>query len=190
MARVFRRFVEGRYGQMHLRLTEPAPARRTPLVCLHMSPKSGRCFAKLMGAMGEDRVMVAPDYPGYGESDLPPETPPVRIEDYAACVWEAVDALGLGEVDLLGYHTGSKVAVEMAGQRGGSVRKILLISASVFTPDELEQIKAYFEPIPLDEDGTRFKTMWSRVVEYRGPGMTLEMMANKRRPPRRRRLSQ
>ena len=36
----------------------------------------------------------------------------------------------------------------------------------------------YFQPIPIDEDGTRFRIMWERVMQHRGPGMTLQMAAD------------
>lgn len=39
--RVRRTYVEGRWGQVHLHLVEPAEAPGTPLVCFHLSPGSG-----------------------------------------------------------------------------------------------------------------------------------------------------
>ncbi|MEM8988457.1 MAG: alpha/beta hydrolase [Pseudomonadota bacterium] len=177
MPRLTRQFIDGPYGQIHLRIAKPeAPAAR-PLLCLHMSPKSGRSFASFMELASDDRIIVAPDYPGYGESDHPPAEPYVTVPDYAKAMWAAADALDLGPVDLLGYHTGSKVAAEMARQRPDDVKTIVMLSASLFTAEELAKVSAYFEPIPLDEEGTRFSTMWERIKHYRGPGMTLEMMA-------------
>jgi pimeloyl-ACP methyl ester carboxylesterase len=146
-----------------------------------MSPKSGRSYENFMAAASDDRIVVAPDYPGYGESAHPPSDHAISVQDYAASMWEVADALGLtkngGKVDLLGHHTGSKVAAEAAHQRPDHVNNIVMISAAVFYPDELKQFNATYSPIPLDEEGNRFKIMWERIVEHRGPGMTLEMMA-------------
>lgn len=175
---VKRCLVDGSFGQIHVRVAKPYSPRHRPLVCLHMSPKSGRIFARFIEHAADDRVVIAPDYPGFGESDPPPAEPHVTIEDYAASVWEAVDALSLGPVDLLGYHTGSEVAAEAARQRPRQVGSIVMISAPVFTAHELEEIHRIYESIPLDAAGTRFERMWASVLGHRGPGMTLEMAAS------------
>ena len=143
-----------------------------------MSPKSGRSFENFLKLACNDRIVVAPDYPGYGESAHPPEEPHVGIEDYARSIWHVADALGHDRIDIVGLHTGSEVAAEAAHQCPKNVRHIVMISAPIFTEEELEELNSYFEPIPLDEEGTRFKIMWERVVEHRGPGVTLEMMAD------------
>ena len=177
MVEVKRQFVEGRYGQVHLRVARPEAPRKRPLVCLHMSPKSGRIYARFMAKMAEDRIVIAPDYPGFGESDAPPAEPHVRIEDYAAAMWDVIDALDLGEVDLTGYHTGAMVAPEMARQRPAQVGRIVAIGGPVITEDELAAFHATYETIPVDAAGTRFRHMWTSVQAHAGPGMTLELMA-------------
>ena len=112
-----------------------------PLVCLHMSPKSGRQYANFMAVMGTDRIVVAPDYPGYGESAPPPAEPAVTIEDYAAVVFEALAELGIGQADLFGFHTGAEVAAEMARREPERVRRLILVSAPILEPDELAALR-------------------------------------------------
>ena len=175
--RVVRQFVDGAFGQIHVRTATPEAQTHRPLACLHMSPKSGRIYNRFMQAMAADRRVIAHDYPGFGESDAPPAEPPVSIEDYARSLWDVVDELGLGQIDLIGYHTGSEVAVEAARQRPEGVGAIVLIGAPIFTGEELDAMHATYSHVELDEDGTRFARMWKSVVAHRGPGMTLEMMA-------------
>lgn len=175
--RIIRQFVDGSFGQIHVRTATPEAPTRRPLACLHMSPKSGRIYADFMQAAATDRMVIAHDYPGFGESDPPPENPPVTVEDYAASLWQVADHFGLSQIDLLGYHTGSEVAVEAARQRPQSVGKIVLVSAPIFTAEELDEMHATYQHVPLDVDGTRFRRMWASVIAHRGPGQTLEMMA-------------
>lgn len=120
---------------------------------------------------------MAPDNPGHGESDLPPAEPPVTIMDFARNAWAVADALGHQTIDVFGHHTGSKVGVEMALQQPERVRSIVIVSAVVFNEEERKQFTDFFSPIAIDEDGRRFKIMWDRIKQFRGPGMTLEMMA-------------
>lgn len=173
-----RKFFDGEYGQIHIRVSAPDKNTESPpLYCLHMSPKSGRQFTNFMTIASDDRVIVAPDYPGYGESDPPPEHPHVTVMDYARNVWLVADKLGHKKVDLFGHHTGSKVAAEMAYQQPERVGSIVMVSAAVFTAEERAEFDNHYSPIPLDEEGSRFRIMWERILYHRGPSMTLEMMA-------------
>jgi pimeloyl-ACP methyl ester carboxylesterase len=177
LPRVRRTFVDGPFGQLHCRLAIPAEAPEAPVVCLHMSPKSGRSYHEVLPYLADRRIAMAPDYPGHGESDPPPAEPPVTVEDFAASTWAVVDAVGGGPVHLVGYHTGSMVAVEAATQRPGDVLSVVNISAPIFTAAELATLGREYSPIPIDEEGTRFQVMWERVLQHRGPGMTLQMAA-------------
>ena len=178
LPRVRRTFVDGRFGQIHCRVAAPESPTRLPLVCLHMSPKSGRSYHDILPHLAKERVVIAPDYPGHGESDKPPAEPHVSVADFADAAWQAVEALCPGRVHMLGYHTGSMVAVEAATARPADVVSVVNISAPLFTSEELASLGAFFEPIPIDEAGNRFRIMWERVLEYRGPGMTLQMAAD------------
>lgn len=174
-----RLFVDGRYGQIHLRMGQPTVSSHPPLVCLHMFPQSGRNFARLIAELSIDRVVIAPDFPGYGESDPPPT--PISASDYAGSVWDAVDACGLldecGQVDLFGIHAGAKLAVEAAHQRVDDVSAMVLCSAAVLNSEELRVLRKSLAPIPLDAEGTRFQRLWQMLMRNRGPGMSYGMMA-------------
>ncbi|MFK8013859.1 MAG: alpha/beta hydrolase [Gammaproteobacteria bacterium] len=172
-----RTFVDGPYGQLHCRLASSTTTDARPVVCLHMSPKSSWLFADLLGPLSEQRTALAVDYPGHGESDLPPAQPHVTIEDYARCVWHAVDALCPGPVHFIGSHTGAMVAVEAATQRPGQTLGIVSHSAPILTPDETQTFADLYAPIPLDEKGTRFDELWKRVLKHRGPDMSLPLCA-------------
>ena len=176
-ATVRRHFVDGPYGQLHARSARATAPRGRPVVCLHMSPKSSWQYKELLPELAAQRDAIAPDYPGHGESDLPPSSPPVRIEDYARCMWVAVEALSESPVHLLGSHTGAMVAVEMARQRPSQVIGIVSQSAPVLTDEEIHTLRDAYSPIPLDEDGTRFTQLWARVLEHRGPDMPLALCA-------------
>lgn len=179
MAKARRQFIDGDYGQIHLRMAAPDRPTERPLVCLHMFPQSGRNFEHFMAEASVDRVVVAPDFPGYGESDPPPA--PITVSDYAKSVWDVADALELGKqfgtFDVFGIHAGAKLAVEVVRQRPGDINKVFLSSAAVLYPDELDRLKKTFSPIPLDEEGTRFQHLWSLLVKNRSQDMTDKMMA-------------
>lgn len=178
MTKVCRHYVEGPFGQMHVRVAgADATTSKRPVICLHQSPKSGLEMAAVLGWLGADRLAIAPDYPGYGMSDPPPGEHAATITAYAEAVWAVVDALGHDRVDLFGNHTGAMVAAAMALAAPARVGAIAMVSGPVLTPEERTAFEAYFQPIPLDAAGTRFSTMWARIRDHAGPGISLEMMA-------------
>jgi pimeloyl-ACP methyl ester carboxylesterase len=158
---VRRAYVDLPWGQVHLRRSgETRSVAHPPLLCLHMSPASGLVYERLVDAMGRDRLAVAPDTPGFGQSDPLPAYP--EIADYARVMWETVDALGLpGPLDLMGYHTGSLTIAEMTRQAPARVRRLVMVSAPLYTADELARLRALYKPGPiLTADGVRLGELW------------------------------
>lgn len=148
-------------GQIHLRRAgDGAATGRPPLLCLHMSPASGLVYERFLDAMGQDRVAIAPDTPGFGQSDPLPEFP--EIADYARTMWKLVDALALpGPVDLMGYHTGSLTIAEMARQAPERARRLILVSAPIYTEEERAALRALYRPGPIfTADGARLLELW------------------------------
>jgi pimeloyl-ACP methyl ester carboxylesterase len=164
---VQRRFVHTPAGRVHLRMATPEFALARPLVLLHLSSLSSRVYEALVPEMGRDRVTVALDTPGFGESEAPAAQP--TIEEYAATVGAAIDALGLGAVDVMGYHTGSVIAVELARQRPTGVGRVVMISAPIFTPPEIEERLVRNGPEAIAEDGSHLAERWRRMTGFYHP---------------------
>ncbi|MBL8644880.1 MAG: alpha/beta hydrolase [Rhodospirillaceae bacterium] len=157
LATITRAYGKGRFGQIHYRVAG-SHGSRSPLLLLHPSPISGYVFENLMGDMGRDRFAVAPDTPGFGMSDPPPSPP--EIKDYAEVMLDFVAEQGLGMIDVMGYHTGALTAVEMARQNPDVVRKIVMISATVFTQDETEAFRKQYVPKTADERPAAMAARW------------------------------
>jgi pimeloyl-ACP methyl ester carboxylesterase len=173
-----RQYLDARFGQLHLRLAGPqdpaAAGVRRPLMCFHLSPVSGAIYENLLVEMGRDRLAVAPDTPGYGASDPPPAPP--EIADYAAAMGDVLDLLGIESADCLGYHTGSKIALQLALQRPQAIKHLVLISTPVYTRDETAQMRQEFAPMQVNADGSHLLEYWQALIRWRGPGQTAEMI--------------
>ncbi|MSO65225.1 MAG: alpha/beta hydrolase [Alphaproteobacteria bacterium] len=162
-----RAFVPTPNGPVHVRMSVPEIALAPPLILLHLSTLSGRVYDALMSEMGRDRIVVAVDTPGFGESEAPTAQP--AIADFAHAVGAAIDALGLGRADVMGYHTGSVIAVELALQRASGIRKVVMISAPIFTQDEIDVRLRRNGPEELREDGSHLVERWRRMADNYGP---------------------
>lgn len=161
-AMIRKSFHPGPYGLLHVRRAGGNATSKAPIVMLHMSPNSGRIYEALLTEMGRDRISLAPDTPGFGESDAP-QSPPT-IENYAACMGGLIDDLGLKRIDVMGYHTGSQTAMELARQRPDLVGKVIMVSAPLYTAEEQEVRHARNKPLKVEEDGShlikRFAGLW------------------------------
>lgn len=156
-ATISRAYTKCRYGQLHYRIAG-SHGSRSPLLLLHPSPLSGYVYENLMADMARDRLVIAPDTPGYGMSDPPPA--PAEIADFAAVMLDFITDMGLAIVDVMGYHTGSLTAVEMARQSPDVVRKIVMISATMFTPEETNSFREKYKPPTVDERPPAMATRW------------------------------
>jgi pimeloyl-ACP methyl ester carboxylesterase len=162
-----RAYADTSIGQIHYRYVRPeTPTPLPPLLMLHMSPASSLIYENFMNLMGQSRVCIAPDTPGYGNSDSH-ESPP-RIEDYAAVMLELVANLKLAQpIDVMGYHTGSMTAVAMANQAPETVRKLVLVSAPIFTSEELTHFDQIYSTDSIwTSDGDRLLSLWKWFVEF------------------------
>jgi pimeloyl-ACP methyl ester carboxylesterase len=120
-------YVDCRFGQLHLHTSFPSSGgfdELTPLICVAPAAQTGRRFQPLLRDMGRDRSVYAPDLPGSGESDGPDHA--ASIADCAAGLTDLIDSLRLKQVDVLGYQSGSLVAIELALARPGNVRRVAL----------------------------------------------------------------
>ena len=173
-AGIRRAYIAGRFGQQHYRIAGPGTAQHTPLVCFHPSPSSGRTYGALLAEMARDRFAIAPDTPGFGESDGPRAAP--EIADYAAAMGDFLDALGVTVADIMGNHTGSKIAVELALQRPELVRSLVLTSAPIYSDDEFAAQKAHYGRAEIEPDGSHLQRRWKWMMQHRMAGAPLTLL--------------
>ena len=155
--KVTRGFVDVSHGQVHYRR---AGAAGPPLVMLHASPGSSRQLEPLMAAFARTRRVWAPDTLGNGDSSPPREAQPT-IETLAAGAIEALDGLGLEQVDLYGSHTGASIAATIALLQPQRVRRLVLDGVGLYAPEEQAAILAgYLPDVPVDHQGLHVLWAW------------------------------
>jgi pimeloyl-ACP methyl ester carboxylesterase len=95
-----------------------------PLLLLHGASGSWAHWVRNVPALAARRRVLAPDLPGFGDSDLPPGPP--SAEALAAPVAEGLDALEIGALDVAGFSMGGIVAGLLAARLGGRVGTLVL----------------------------------------------------------------
>ena len=165
MKSVKRAFAQTPYGQVHYRFSgDPSsPA----IILFHESPVSGQIYEHALPLLGEYFFAVAPDTPGYGDSE-PPKTP-LEIPGYATRLLSFIHELGLKSASLVGCHTGASIAIELATQAPSLVHKLVLMGVALYTAEERKEMLASWAP-PFEPkfDGRHLQWLWERYQRIYG----------------------
>ena len=97
-----------------------------PLVLLHGGLTTIELFGEVLPQLAKTRQVVAFELQGHGHTANIDR--PMRYESMADDVAGAIEQLGLGQVDVLGYSLGGGVALQLAIRRPELVRKLVLAS--------------------------------------------------------------
>lgn len=156
-AQAGRGLIRTSYGHIHYREAGSGPA----IVLLHINQQSSAVMTELLEALAPRRRAIAIDYPGHGMSDHLALQP--TIPDYAHCVLEVLDALGVGAFTALGEATGAAVSATL-----GRVQcPVLLLTGEQFyfrhRVPEIEQRVRRLESEVLA--GVRFCATWEKAAE-------------------------
>jgi pimeloyl-ACP methyl ester carboxylesterase len=122
------------------------PANPT-LLLLHGFPSSSHMYRDLLRDLGDRYHLLAPDYPGFGNSDMPPRDEFAYTFDNLSVVMEKfIDALKLTRFAMYLQDYGAPVGYRIAVRRPELIRALILQNGN-----------AYEEGLgPAIDDGKRF----------------------------------
>ncbi len=143
---------------------EQAGTGERPVLLLHGWGCSIRHFAPIMDDLSKDRPVIALDFPAHGESPEPPE--PWSVSDFSALTARLIEKLSLAPVDIIAHSFGARVAIDLAAQRPGLVRRLVLTGAAGLrkpqTPEQKKKSEQYQKKKALI-------TRLSRLPGLKGP---------------------
>lgn len=103
------------------------------ILMLHGWGASAACWSGIIRALSPYFRIVAPDFPGCGQSDVPADA--LTNDDYADIVKEFMEKLGIEDAILFGHSHGGRVVLKMLSKGYVSPKKIVLFgSAGVVLP--------------------------------------------------------
>jgi pimeloyl-ACP methyl ester carboxylesterase len=176
VARVRRAYFDCRYGQLHVHQAIPPGGgfdEAAPLLCIPGRQGTGRFFQWLLGPLGADRSIYAPDLPGCGESDSAGDS--AGPDQYALALTDLLDSLRQRRVDVLAHAEGVDTAAAMERLRPQSLlRRLACMDASPQSLQAVRGLKIEFrelspELLPVDtaQAGALGKQL-SELIEFFG----------------------
>ncbi len=154
-------YVDGPYGQIHLRQSGKGGR---PLLLLHQSPLSGAMFNAVLPLLADRGFhAVAMDTPGFGQSDRPEE--PVGIPGYAAAIPSVLDALGWVKAHVVGHHTGASIGCALGARHADRIEKLILNGVALLSDEERAYFATFrFAPVELEASGAHLQAAWDQRV--------------------------
>ena len=150
-----------------------------PLLLLHSAPRSSRAYRFLIPKLAPHFRCIAPDLPGFGQSD--PLQGKVTMEALGTAMVEFLGALGIAKAHVFGYHTGNKVAAAMAADHPRQVDRVVLCGQiHSIIPDRDARnaaihhiVDKYFAEFPSSPSGEhllrRWQADWSDITGFAQP---------------------
>jgi len=146
-----------------------------PVVLLHQTPRSWDEYRDVLGLLARSRRAIAMDTPGYGDS-TPLSASEDSVERWAEVVVSLLDALEIERAALVGHHTGSYVAAEVAVAWPDRVSAVVLSSMAIAPAQE--RLQHSRGPAVVDEvepaaDGAHVLELWRLRAPMYPPGTEL-----------------
>jgi pimeloyl-ACP methyl ester carboxylesterase len=124
------------------------PSKPT-LLLLHGFPSSSRMYENLINDLTSNYHLIAPDYPGFGQSSAPKPTEYVYTFDHLAeTVNHFIDQLGLKKISLYVQDYGGPVGFRIASQRPDLIQALIVQNANAYNEglgDALKPLVTYIQ---------------------------------------------
>jgi pimeloyl-ACP methyl ester carboxylesterase len=159
---------------------EAGDPEKPTLLLLHGFPTSSQMFRNLIPALADDYHLIAPDYPGYGNSGVPSrEDFKYTFDNVAALVGQFVEQIGLKRYALYLQDYGAPIGFRLAVAHPERVSALIIQNGNAY--DEgidnpfWEPVKKYWkDPSQANRDAlrgllTRDATIWQYTHGVRDP---------------------
>jgi pimeloyl-ACP methyl ester carboxylesterase len=165
---------------VHYRESVPDRADAPVLLLLHGFPSASHQFRRLIDALGADHQLIAPDYPGFGQTTAPEDF--TYTFDRLADIAEGfVDRLDLQRFAMYLFDFGTPVGLRLAERRPERITGLVVQNGNAYTDGLSDAARDFIALAPeqtgaegrirdlLTREGTRFQYETGARPEFIAP---------------------
>lgn len=128
---------------------EAGDATKPVILLLHGFPSSSHMFRDLINDLSDSYHLIAPDYPGFGQSDAPsPDTFDYSFDNLAVIINAFIDALNLRKLSLYLQDYGGPIGFRIATLRPELIEALIIQNANAYNEglgEALAPLVAYIQ---------------------------------------------
>jgi pimeloyl-ACP methyl ester carboxylesterase len=139
---------------------EAGPADAPVLLLLHGFPSAGHMFRDLIPLLAGEFRLIAPDLPGFGQSDMPArDTFDYTFDNIARVIDEFTETIGLRRFAVYVFDYGAPTGFRLAAKHPDRITAIISQNGNAYEEglsDGWAPIRAYWEdPSPANREALR-----------------------------------
>lgn len=160
MRMITRHFIDAGVRRIHYRKCGSGP----PLLMVHQSPRSSSEYEPLMREWGAHFTCIAPDTPGFGQSE--PLTGAPDIADFSGALVEFLDALTIQRCAAYGFHSGGIILVNALKRNPDRFTGLAIGGYAIWRSQEMRLFgDSYLPPFVPQPFGEHLAWLWNRILE-------------------------
>ena len=161
---ITRHFIDVSSGGNSRRVHYRRMGKGPPLLMVHQSPRSSKEYEDLMRKWSTHFTCIAPDTPGFGQSDPLPGTP--EIADFGDAVIGFLDALGINQCAAYGFHSGGIILVTAVKRHPNRITSLAVGGYAIWSAAEMQLFSDRYLPAFHPSDyGEHLTWLWNRILE-------------------------
>lgn len=128
---------------------EAGDETKPTILLLHGFPSSSHMYRDLIKDLASNYHLIAPDYPGFGQSSAPSTKDYIyTFDNLTATINHFIDAVGLKKFSLFAQDYGGPVGFRIASQRPELIQALIIQNANAYNEglgDALSPLVAYIQ---------------------------------------------
>lgn len=159
---------------------EAGEPTKPTIILLHGFPSSSHMYRNLINELADKYHVIAPDYPGFGQSSAPtPQQYQYTFDNLSVTIEHFIDQLKISKTSLYIQDYGGPVGMRIATRRPELIQSLIIQNANAYVEglgEVLKPLIAYVEnPNAETEKAARFfltidATKWQYLTGAANPG--------------------